>query len=133
MTPSSLETVRDAFTSICQQFQKSIEQGDLGNIGNLYTEDAKILPPNMDMLEGRDSIQAFWQRASEMGIKSYQPEILEVEYSGNLGFFVGKYTLYGNENKVINKGKFITVFKNIDGEWRVYRDIFNSSIPLEEK
>jgi ketosteroid isomerase-like protein len=87
----------------------------------------------MDMLEGRDSIQAFWQRASEMGIKLYQPEILEVEYSGNLGFFVGKYTLYGNENKIINKGKFLTVFKNIDGEWRVYRDIFNSSIPLEEK
>jgi ketosteroid isomerase-like protein len=133
MTPSSLETVRDTFTSICQQFKKSIEQGDLGNIGNLYAEDAKILPPNMDMLEGRDSIQAFWQRALEMGIKSYQPEILEVEYSGNLGFFVGKYTLYGNENKIINKGKFITVFKNIDGEWRVYRDIFNSSIPLEEK
>ena len=133
MTPSSLETVRDAFTSICQQFQKSIEQGDLGNIGNLYTEDAKILPPNMDMLEGRDSIQAFWQRASEMGIKSYQPEILEVEYSGNLGFFLGKYTLYGDVNQIINKGKFITIFKNIDGEWRVYRDIFNSSIPLEEK
>ena len=133
MTQSGLETVRDAFTSICQQFQKSIEQDDLENIGNLYTEDAKILPPNMDMLEGRDSIQAFWQRASEMGIKSYQPEILEVEYSGNLGFFVGKYTLYGNENKIINKGKFLTVFKNLDGEWRVYRDIFNSSIPLEEK
>ena len=133
MTPSSLETVRDALTSICQEFKKSIEQGDLRNIGNLYTEDAKILPPNMDMLEGRDSIQTFWQRASEMGIKSYQPEILEVEYSGNLGFFVGKYILYGNENKIINKGKFITVFKNIDGEWRVYRDIFNSSIPLEEK
>ena len=133
MTPSSLETVRDAFTSICQQFQKSLEKGDLGNIGNLYTEDAKILPPNMDMLEGRDSIQAFWQRALEMGIKSYQPEILEVEYSGNLGFFLGKYTLYGDGNQIINKGKFITVFKNIDGEWRVYRDIFNSSIPLEEK
>ena len=133
MTPSSLETVRDAFMSICKEFQKSIEQGDFEGIGNLYGEDAKILPPNMDMLEGRDSIRAFWQRASEMGIKSYKPEILEVEYSGNLGFFVGKYTLYGNENKIINKGKFITVFKNIDVEWRVYRDIFNSSIPLEEK
>ena len=133
MTPSSLETVRDAFTSICQQFQKSIEQGDLGNIGNLYTEDAKILPPNMDMLEGRDSIQAFWQRASEMGIKSYQPEILEVEYSGNLGIFVGKYTLYGDGSQVNNKGKFLIVFKNIEGKWKVYRDIFNSSIPLEEK
>ena len=133
MTTSSLETVRDAFTSICQQFQKSIEQADLEVIGNLYGEDAKILPPNMDMLEGKDSIQAFWRGALEMGIKSYQPEILEVEYSGNLGFFVGKYTLYGNENQVINKGKFLTVFKNIDGEWKVYRDISNTSMPLEEK
>ena len=133
MTTSSLETVRDAFTSICQQFQKSIEQADLEVIGNLYGEDAKILPPNMDMLEGKDSIQAFWQGALEMGIKSYQPEILEVEHSGNLGFFVGKYTLYGDGNQVINKGKFITVFKNIDGKWKVYRDIFNSSIPLEKK
>ena len=133
MTVSSLDTVRDAFISICQQFKKSVEQGDLGNIGNLYTEDAKILPPNMDMLEGRESIQSFWQGALEMGIKSYQPEILEVEYSGDLGFFLGKYTLYGAENKVINKGKFVTVFKNIDGEWRVHRDIFNSSMPLGEK
>ncbi len=133
MTPSNLETVRDAFTSICQQFKNSIEQGELGIIGNLYAEDAKILPPNMDMLEGKDSIQTFWQGALEMGIKSYKPEILEVEYSGHLGFSVGKYTLYGDGNQVINKGKFITVFKNIDGEWKVYRDIFNSSIPLEQK
>jgi len=133
MTVSSLDTVRDAFTSICQQFRKSIEKGDLENIGNLYTEDAKILPPNMDMLEGKDSIQAFWQGALKMGIKSYQPEILEVEYSGNLGIFVGKYTLYGDGSQVINKGKFLTVFKNIEGKWKVYRDIFNSSIPLEEK
>ena len=78
----------------------------------------------MDMLEGRDTIQKFWQGALEMGIKSYQPEIIEVEYSGNLGFFLGKYTLYGDLNKIINKGKFITVFKNVDGEWKVYRDIF---------
>ena len=133
MTVSSLDTVRDAFTSICQQFKKSFEQGDLGDIGDLYTEDAKILPPNMDMLEGRESIQSFWQGALEMGIKSYQPEILEVEYSGNWGFFLGKHTLYGDENQLISKGKFITVFKNIDGEWRVHRDIFNSSIPLGEK
>ena len=87
----------------------------------------------MDMLEGRDTIQKFWQGALEMGIKSYEPEIIEVEYSGNLGFFLGKYTLYGDGNKIINKGKFVTVFKNIDGEWKVYRDIFNSSVPLEEK
>ena len=133
MSQSTLDTVKDAFTSICQQFQKSVEQGDIETIGALYVDDAKILPPNMDMTEGKDTIQKFWQGALEMGIKSYKPEIIEVESSGNLGFFVGTYTLYGDGNQVINKGKFLTVFKNIDGKWKIYRDIFNSSIPLEEK
>ena len=133
MTPSSLDTVRDAFTSICQQFQKSLEKGDIETIGTLYGDDAKILPPNMDMIEGKDTIQTFWQGALDMGIKSYTAEMIEVESSGNLGFLVGKYTVFGNENQVINKGKVLTVLKNIDGKWKIYRDIFNSSIPLEEK
>jgi ketosteroid isomerase-like protein len=133
MSPSTLDTVRDAFTSICQQFQKSFNQGDVEGLASLYLEDAKILPPNMDMIEGKDTIQTFWQGALDMGIKSYTAEMIEVESSGNLGFFVGTYTLYGDGNQVINKGKFLTVLKNIDGKWKIYRDIFNSSIPLEEK
>ena len=133
MSLSGPDEVRNAFTSMCQQFQKFVEQGNPEGIGTLYGDDAKILPPNMDMIEGKDTIQKFWQGALGMGIKSYKPEIIEVESSGNLGFFVGKYALYGDGNQVINKGKFLTVFKNIDGKWKIYRDIFNSSIPLEEK
>ena len=133
MTPSNLETVRDAFTSICQQFQKSLGQGDVEGMASNYLEDAKILPPNMDILEGRKTIQAFWQGALEMGIKSYKPEMTEVESSGNLGFCIGTYAIYGTDDQEINKGKFLTVLKNIDGKWKIYRDIFNSSIPLENK
>jgi uncharacterized protein (TIGR02246 family) len=130
---SNPDEVRDAFTSICQQFQKSFNQGDVEGLASLYLEDAKILPPNMDLIEGKDTIQTFWQGALDMGIKSYTAEMIEVESSGNLGFLVGKYTVFGNENQVINKGKVLTVLKNIDGKWKIYRDIFNSSIPLEEK
>jgi uncharacterized protein (TIGR02246 family) len=133
MSQSTLDTVKDAFTSICQQFQKSFNQGDVEGLASLYLEDAKILPPNMDMIEGKDTIQKFWQGALEMGIKSYKPEMIEVESSGNLGFLVGTYTVFGNENQVINKGKVLTVLKNIDGKWKIYRDMFNSNIPLEEK
>jgi uncharacterized protein (TIGR02246 family) len=133
MVMSNPDEVRDAFTSICQQFQKSFNQGDVEGLASLYLEDAKILPPNMDLIEGKDTIQTFWQGALDMGIKSYTAEMIEVESSGNLGFLVGKYTVFGNENQVINKGKVLTVLKNIDGKWKIYRDIFNSSIPLEEK
>ena len=73
------------------------------------------------------------QGALEMGIKSYKPEMTEVESSGNLGFCIGTYAIYGTDDQEINKGKFLTVLKNIDGKWKIYRDMFNTSIPLEEK
>jgi len=133
MTPSSPEEIRDAFLSVCQQFQKSYNQGDAEALASLYTVDAKILPPNMDMLEGKDSIQAFWQGALDMGIKSFKSEMIDMDASGNLGYFVGKYTLYGNDNQEVDQGKWISVLKNIDGKWKVHRDIFNTSTPLEEK
>ena len=65
MSQLTLDTVRDAFTSMCQQFQKSVEQGDAESIGTLYGDDAKVLPPNMEMIEGKDTIQKFWQMQEE--------------------------------------------------------------------
>jgi uncharacterized protein (TIGR02246 family) len=127
------DEVRDAFTSICQQFQKLYNNGDAEGLASLYSEDAKILSPNMDFVEGKNAIQTFWQGALEMGVKSFKSEIIETDSSGNLGYLVGKYTLYGSENQEIDQGKYISVAKNIDGKWKVHRDIYNSSIPLEEK
>jgi len=46
-------------------------------------------------------------------------------------FFVGKYTLYSSENQEIDQGKYVSVLKNIDGKWKVHRDVYNSSMPLE--
>ena len=131
MTTSSLETVQDAFTSICQQFEKSFNQGDAEGLASLYSEDAKILSPNMDFVEGKNAIQTFWQGALEMGIKSFKGEMIEAESSGNLGIFVYKYSLYGNEDQEIDKGKGLSVLKNIDGKWKIHRDVYNSSMPLE--
>lgn len=133
MTEQGLATVRDAFSNICKQFKKGFEQGDIDIISNLYSDDAKILPPNMGMLEKIESIKSFWKGVIDMGIKVYEPEFKEIEYSGELGFAVGNSTLYGDAKNVLNKGKFLTVFKNIGGEWKIHRDIFNSSVPLESE
>jgi len=133
MVMSNPDEVRDAFTSICQQFQELYNHGDAEGLTSLYSEDAKILSPNMDFVEGKNAVQAFWQGALEMGVKTFKSEIIEIDSSGNLGYLVGKYTLYGSENQEIDQGKYISVAKNIDGKWKVHRDIYNSSIPLEEK
>ena len=133
MAPSSPDETRNPYSSICEQFTKLYNSGDAEGLASLYSEDAKILSPNMDFVEGKNAIQNFWQGALEMGVKSFKSEIIETESSGNLGYLVGKYILYGSENQEVDRGKYISVLKNIDGKWKVHRDIYNSSIPLEEK
>ncbi len=133
MTPSSLETVQDAFSSMCQQFQTLFNQGDAEGLASLYTEDAKILSPNRDFIEGKTTILKLWQGAFEMGIKSFKGEMIEAESSGNLGIFVYKYSIYGNEDQEIDKGKGLSVLKNIDGKWKIHRDVYNSSVSSEEQ
>ena len=63
----------------------------------------------------------------------FMSETVDMDSSGNLGYFVGKYTLYSSENQEVDQRKYISVCKNIDGKWKVHRDIYNSSRSLEEK
>jgi ketosteroid isomerase-like protein len=133
MPTSSPDEIRDAFLSVCQQFEKSFNQGEAEGLTSLYTEDAKILPPNMDIVEGRSAIQAYWQGALDMGIKSFKGEMIDADFSGNLGYLVGKYILYDSDNQEIDQGRWISVLNNIDGKWKVHRDIFQRSTPLEEQ
>jgi len=132
MPTSSPDEIRDAFLPVCQQFEKSFNQGDAEGLASLYSEDAKILPPNMDIVEGRSAIQTYWQGALDMGIKSFKGEMIDADSSGNLGYLVGKYILYDSDNQELDQGRWISVLNNIDGKWKVHRDIFQRSTPLEE-
>ena len=71
---------------MCQQFETSFNQGDAEGLGSLYTEDVRILSPNRDIIEGKNTIRKFGQSALKMDIKSFKGEMSEAESSGNLGY-----------------------------------------------
>lgn len=132
MVPSTSTEALSNFSFICEKFIESFNQGDAQGLAELYTENSQILPPNMELIDGRQGIQAYWQGALEMDIKSFKPELLEAERSGDMGYLVGKYTVYGEGEQSLDEGKYISILKQIDGEWKVHREIFNSSIQAEE-
>ena len=41
----------------------------------------------------------------------------------------GHYEIYAAENKLLDKGKYVVVWKSVNGVWKMYRDIFNTSMP----
>jgi ketosteroid isomerase-like protein len=65
----------------------------------------------------------------DMGIKAVKLETVEVERDGNTAYEVGTFTLQGAEGQVLDAGKYVVIWKQEAGQWKLHRDIFNSSRP----
>jgi uncharacterized protein (TIGR02246 family) len=129
MSTSISRQVRDAIVAANETFVNTFNKGDAAGLAALYTEEGQLLPPNAETMSGHQAIQAFWQGAMDMGIKSAQIETGEVEAHGETAIEVSRYKLYGAEDQVLDKGKFIVIWKRENGQWKLHRDIFNSSMP----
>ncbi len=125
--------VRNEITSANEAFMYAFNQGDASGLAALYTENGQILPPNSEFVTGKEAIQSYWQAMMDMGIKEVDLEIVEVEGHGNTAIEVSKCTLKGEEGQILDKGKYIVVWKKVNGQWKLHRDIFNSSTPMQKE
>jgi uncharacterized protein (TIGR02246 family) len=129
MTPVTSTEVRDAIVAANGNFKTTFKAGDAAGMAALYTENGQLLPPNSDFVTGRPALQTFWQAIMDMGIKEAGLETVEVESHGDTAIEVGKYTLMGEGGQVLDNGKYIVIWKQEDGQWKLHRDIFNTSMP----
>jgi uncharacterized protein (TIGR02246 family) len=110
----------------------AVKRGDAAGLAALYTENGQVLPPNSDFVTGQQAIEGFWQAVMAMGVKEANLEIVEVEGHGDTAIEVSTFTLLGEGGQVLDKGKYIVIWKQEDGQWKLHRDIFNSSMPAPE-
>jgi uncharacterized protein (TIGR02246 family) len=129
MTQSPATELRAAIAAPIEQFMAAFRRGDAAATAAVYTEDGQVLPPNSEVVSGRQAIQTLWQGAMDMGIKAVNLETVEVEGHGHTAHEVGKYTLQGPEGQVLDTGKYVVIWKQEAGQWKLHRDIWNSSRP----
>ena len=121
--------IRDAIVAANENFMAAFNGGDAAGLAALYTEKGQLLPPNSYFVTGQQAIQGFWQALFDMGIKEVKLEIVEAEGHGDTAIEVGKFTLKGEGGQVLDVGKYIVIWKREGGQWKLHRDIFNSSMP----
>ena len=121
----------DAIVAANEQFMKAFSNSDDVGMADLYTEDAKLLPTNSDFISGNEAVRAFWESAFDMGLKKATLETLEVEGMGDTASEVGKYTLFLEGEQVADSGKYIVIWKMVNGKWKLHRDIWNTSMPAQ--
>lgn len=122
--------MRDAVTAANQNFIEISLKG-AETMGELYTSDAKIYPPGGDMVSGTKAIGEFWKGAYGMEIKAAELDTVDAEAASDQIIVVGQYTLYGDGNAELDKGKYMVIWKQDGRNWKLYRDIWDTGMPAQ--
>ena len=105
---------------------------DAKTLASVYTSDATLFPPNSEKVEGTEAIEGFWESIFELGVDHGSLETVYAEGHGDSAYEEGKFTLYTADNDLIDQGKYIVIWKKVDGIWKYHIDMWNSSMPLPE-
>ena len=110
------------------KFNEEMQRGDSNALAAHYASDAVVMPPNSEIVKGKDVI-GVWGGAVRMGVKGFKLNTSDVTGGGDIYSETGTFEMTGADNKTMDKGKYITVWKNDKGSWKIYRDIWNTSMP----
>jgi uncharacterized protein (TIGR02246 family) len=111
------------------KFSADFAKGDAAAVASHYTAAAWAFPPNGEITKGREAIGKLWKGAMDSGVKSIKLVVVEVEAHGDAAHEVGTYALMGEGGKALDNGKYVVVWKREGGQWRIHRDIWNTSVP----
>lgn len=110
------------------KWQSLFDNKDIDGLTKLYTEDARIMPPNGEMKVGQAAVRDEFGAmiAAEMQINLTSIDSMA---AGDVAFNIGTYELsIGGET--VDNGKWIeTWLRGADGSWRISNDIWNSDNP----
>lgn len=116
-----------------KKFVQAFNDHDADALSMAYTKDAKAFPSNSEVVSGREAIKEFWNNVLEMDIAKVELNTIDAERCGNNAIEEGTYTLYDSNNTEMDHGKYIVVWKKENGEWKLSRDIWNTSMPAPEQ
>ncbi len=126
---SSLDSAKADIAASNKIFGASFTTGDSTAFANCYSSDACINVTNMPRMCGTEAITAFFNGGHKMGITNIALTTEEVIGGEEAIVEVGKYEMFVGDKISAEKGKYIVIWKEENGKWKMYRDIWNSDAP----
>lgn len=120
------ESVRTGMQRTNALFSSSVvKNGEIDALDNIYTVDARILPPGANLIQGRAQIKAFWQQAiAGLGLKGAKLTTVDAQAAGDSVIEVGQATLTLDQGQMLTV-KYVVHWKEEAGLWKWHIDIWN--------
>ena len=113
-----------------QEWLTTFNGGNAAGVAAIYHNDARVLPPNAEIITGRSDIESFCKEFIQTGAQ-LTFNVLTLHESPDLCAAVGTYVMtFPADSGVPNDtGKYVEVWVRENGTWSITDDIFNSDLP----
>jgi ketosteroid isomerase-like protein len=125
----NLDSVKTAIAASNATYGSGFAAQDSVGFISHYTSDACVNPTGVPQICGTQGITAFFNMAHQMGIRDIKLTTKEVMGGKDAVVETGTYEVLGAQGVSFEKGKFIVVWKEENGKWKMHRDIWNSDAP----
>src|SRR5262245_55758910 len=137
-TQPSFEDDLAAISGFNERYLASINNEDIASLSALTTDGHVMLPPNQEPVVGKAANDAMNGGAFDRYEFSETWQPADTVIDGNLAFQRGTFTTIatsrGDGDRLEVSGSFMRIYqRQANGEWRMTRDMFNSSTPLTQR
>ena len=105
-------------------FISAYNQGDAAAIAEFYTPQGALIPPQSNIIVGREAIAEFYSRAFQSGAGQLKIKVLEVRSHGS-ATLVEISDMRVNVNGRAIDGRYLHVWVKENGIWYLSRDMYH--------
>jgi uncharacterized protein (TIGR02246 family) len=129
-SPCVAETATGEIEKAHQQYLEALNEGDAVMLASMSTEHAILLPPNAEMIEGREAIKEYWRSVFTAGLKDLSVRTVRVdEYGGDAASEIGRIHLNAPATRDVLEGKYVIVWRKRGESWLLDSVIWNFTQP----
>jgi ketosteroid isomerase-like protein len=127
--PSNLNKIADAIAQSNRLYSQGFEKHQAELVIDRYSTDGAIMAPNAQAITSREGFLAFFNGGYEHGIRKVTFHTINVfGFSGDFVNEEGSYELKDEKGQIMDRGKYMVVWKKTKSGWKMYRDIFNTDL-----
>ena len=130
--PIDMATARSEIDEANREFIELFNRNDSIGLANMFTTDGKSMEPNEPAFTGRRAIQTHYSIVMNAGANRLGLVTTGLWGDEKMLAEEGEFTFMDKEGKQLDKGKYIVLWKKEEGKWKLFRDCYNSDLPLRD-
>ncbi len=109
------------------QFTTAHVTGDVATIDAMFTRDATSFPPGAEPAVGQAALHALTVDFLKVGIRTFTERTTSLYGNSEILIDQGEYELAYGPDSTVERGKYVNVWKQEDGGWKIQTNIWNTS------